>query len=368
MQDRVLNDRYIILGEARQEGAVKVWAAFDQRLERKVVVKLIPATVAPSEASAAIERAVADVARLAHPNVVRLLDFGRTQSGAYVVFEHVSGQPLATFLASGITVEIRLVVDITAQIASALAYAHKQGVVHGCLNPGSIWITETSQVKVDFLPGEKLESLASVRSLRDDPTIGGYLAPEVGTGAEVTGAADTYSLAAIFLGLIGGDRPASDTAELTEILPEAPGDGGLEGLRRAAWAAMEKDVAKRAQSPSQLVVAWRAALPPLMPPGPKRAQRAQDETVIVRGPVRALGSPTGWKPDRALSAVILLVVALSLALAASGTYYFFLKPPPTVPGGGVPGGVTERGIMPGQTELKVYLPLVYREFNGVDSP
>lgn len=348
MQGQVLNRRYIAVGKLRQEGSVEVWSAFDERLERKVIVKLLPPMATYRQSVTSLEQAISRVGRLSHPNILQLLDFGETTSNAYLVFEHITGQSLADVIHARGSLESVQAMDIITQMASALTYAHKQGVFHGSLSPRGIWMTESLAVKVDFLPGETLEWLTTGHRLETYPWLKAYLAPEVIAGASASAAADIYSLAVVLLAL---------NQRTTELVANA---SIPHGWRQALRTALDESPERRPSRPSQLVLALQEALPRPVSASAERAQLNQDQTVIVPAVPPGDARPSGT--GRLLSATALLISALFLLTVSSGVYMFLLRPSEQPTPVIVPTVMTEWGILPGEPLFNVYIPLVLKDY------
>ena len=196
----VLSGRYRVTARIGLGGMSEVWQAVDEVLDRPVAIKVL-ATAALSangvDPTGVIRAEAQAAARLSHPNVASVYDFGEAQdeSGepiAYIVMELLSGQSLGARLAHG-ALATDPALRIMADVADALAAAHAIGVVHSDVKPGNIMLTPFGAKVFDFgiaaSTGDTDNGDARGRIL-GTPS---YVAPERLSGARVTPAADMYA-------------------------------------------------------------------------------------------------------------------------------------------------------------------------------
>ncbi|MEV6398534.1 protein kinase [Streptomyces sp. NPDC051907] len=209
-------DRYLLETPIGRGGMGEVWRAADQVLGRPVAVKLLLGSEVDASATARFRLEAQTAARLSHPHVVAVFDFGAWQDRFYLVMELVEGVSLAQVLASeaqGLRTE--RVAQVAAQAAAGLAAAHRQGIVHRDIKPGNLMLDAEGAVKIgDF----------GIARFVDDPsgalTTAGqivgtslYLAPERALGQPAGPASDMYSLGCVLYQLLVGRPPfRSDTA------------------------------------------------------------------------------------------------------------------------------------------------------------
>src|SRR5512147_1055787 len=141
---------YEVVSAIGAGGMGEVYRARDTRLGRDVAVKVLPREVAADPAARArFEREARAVSALSHPHICTLHDIGEQGGVHFLVMEHLEGETLATRLERG-----RLGADealqVAAQIALALALAHRHGVVHRDLKPGNVMLTKTGAKLLDF--------------------------------------------------------------------------------------------------------------------------------------------------------------------------------------------------------------------------
>jgi hypothetical protein len=199
--------RYELIRESGRGGFGVVWEARDRDLGRTVAFKAlrVPGEVA-RERRLLAEAEVA--ARLSHPNIVTVLDVGRSEHGVYLIQEFLTGQPLSRRLAAG-RLPIREALRIAIELARGLAHAHAHGVVHRDLTPRNVQLCEDGQVK--------LLDLGMASALGRRKPEGGtpaYMAPEQLAGAPEDERTDVYALGVVLHRMLTGAVPAE------------PGQGG----------------------------------------------------------------------------------------------------------------------------------------------
>ncbi len=185
-----------------------VFRAFDSVLERPVALKVLDEDQTGDEES--LERFSHEAraaAQLAHPNIVAVLDRGQQDGRQFIVFEHVEGETLKERVARQGPLPLRDVAEIGAAIASALACAHANGVVHRDVKPQNVLLTADGVPKVtDFGIARSSASAGST----DPGTVLGtssYIAPEQARGERVGPATDVYSLGCVLFELLTGRPP-----------------------------------------------------------------------------------------------------------------------------------------------------------------
>src|SRR6266545_717429 len=167
-----------------------VWRGYDEVLGRPVAVKLLaPKLATDPDLRGRVHREARAAARLSHPHITNVYDYGEAADGTpYVVMELVQGQSLAQRIAAG-PLPWRSAVRVAAQVASALAAAHAQGLVHRDVTPANVMLSRTGVKVVDF-------GIAAAVGERDRAVLGtpSYLAPEQRAGGPAQAATDVYAL------------------------------------------------------------------------------------------------------------------------------------------------------------------------------
>ncbi len=188
---------------------------FDERLERPVAVKILrPQTLALPGMRRRFQREAQIAARLTHPNIVAVLDFGEDGSASYLVMERLPGTTLRDEIASGPLTNDRVLL-VLSETLSALSAAHRFGVLHRDIKPSNILVQEDGHTKItDFGIAKPFEVGVDPGRLGDDMTLTGivlgtpgYLAPERRSGLPATVQSDLYSVGAVMLEALTRRRP-----------------------------------------------------------------------------------------------------------------------------------------------------------------
>src|SRR5207249_5492828 len=214
---------YRIIERAGKGGMATVYRAYQPALDRHVAIKVLPETLGEDEAfRSRFEQEAKTVARLRHPSIVAVHDFG-TQAGlAYIVTELVEGGTLADKL--GTPIALGEVVRLLAPIASALDYAHQRGVLHRDVKPSNILLSaDGAPVLSDFGLAKMLEAdnqLTKASALTGTPQ---YMAPEQCEGAPAAPSADEYSLAVVAYEMLTGRPPFQAETPAAVILAQIQG-------------------------------------------------------------------------------------------------------------------------------------------------
>jgi Tol biopolymer transport system component len=207
-----------------------VYRAHDLHLERDVAIKILSNRSGSSPSENRFRREALALSRLNHPNIASVFDFDVHEDIRFLVMEWIAGITLSTKLAAGPLAE-REILDFGEQMASALGYAHAEGVIHRDLKPSNLRITPEDRVKILDFGLAKLTPIsdsAATETRPDARAVAGtlpYIAPEVLNGRPASPASDVYGLAAVLYEMATGRRafPHEDSASLTvAILNEAP--------------------------------------------------------------------------------------------------------------------------------------------------
>ena len=309
MPGQVIVDRYE-LGERLGVGGMStVQLALDRRLERHVAVKLLAEHLAhdPQFVSRFRREALA-AARLVHPNVVQVFDFGLDDvSGRhYIVMEVVRGRSGAEILREQGRLTVADAVDLVTQACAGLAYAHRHGVVHRDVKPGNLLRSDDGVVKLaDFGIAKALS--AGESSITQAGSVLGtasYLAPEQARGEDAGPRADVYALGVVSYQLLSGRLPY-EAASLTELAlkqqREAPAylhelDPAIpEALSLAVDRALALDASDRfgdAETMSRAIAEGAEGVGDLTAP-PRPAGPGTEATRVVRASLPAAGAAAG---------------------------------------------------------------------------
>lgn len=251
---------YDIEGEIGEGAMASVYLATQRSLERKVALKVMAAALAADPSFC--ERFLREgktLARLSHPHTVTIHDIGNVGELYYMAMEYLPNGTLKERIAAGLTPEQG--VTLIRQIASALGYAHAQGLVHRDVKPANILFrADGTAVLSDFGIAKSLDDRTQFTQAGFAVGTPSYMSPEQARGQEIDGRADLYALGVVLYEILVGKLPYNGTdalstalAHLTEPLPELPvHHGRYQGVLRKLLA---KDPADRYPDAAALLLA-----------------------------------------------------------------------------------------------------------------
>ena len=261
-----------ILAFIGQGGMGAVYKAVQPELDRTVAVKILPPeTASDPEFTERFRREAATLARLDHPNIVKLFDYGQREGFAYFVMEFVAGVDLSHRIAKG-PLPLNETFAIASQLCDALQHSHERGVVHRDIKPANILIAPDGRVKVaDFglarlvHPNGTDERLTRTRSTLGTPR---YMAPEqMEPGRDIDHRADIYAAGVVLYEMLTGaipagsfDPPSEKVASLNPRIDEVV-------LR-----ALSTEAERRHTTATELKTSLREAIEK---PSPTRQERAR---------------------------------------------------------------------------------------------
>jgi serine/threonine protein kinase/tetratricopeptide (TPR) repeat protein len=208
---------YRIISLLGAGGMGEVYRAFDERLQRDVAIKVLPASDAHDPAAAGrLVREARAAAALNHPNICTIHEVGEDEGRAFIAMELVEGIALQSAVPPGTGLAIEQVLNYGSQVADALAHAHERGVLHRDLKTSNIMITPAGRAKVlDFGLAKRVVVGADVPTVTTQAvTITGthagtpaYMSPEQLKGAQADARSDVWALGVVLYELAAGARP-----------------------------------------------------------------------------------------------------------------------------------------------------------------
>lgn len=223
-----LSDRYLIEREIGAGGMALVYLARDRKLDREVALKVLRAELG---AVLGAERFLAEIkisARLDHPHILTLIDSGDADGMLYYVLPYVRGESLRAKLDRERQLGLDEALAITKQVASALDYAHRQGLVHRDIKPENILLQEGEAMLTDFGIALAVKEAGGNRLTQTGLSLGTpqYMSPEQATGdRSIDARSDVYSLASVLYEMLAGEPPvtgANAQAMIAKLMTERP--------------------------------------------------------------------------------------------------------------------------------------------------
>jgi len=294
--------RFRILGKIGQGAMGEVFRAHDPVLGRDVAIKVVKGQLSEDEeARQRFLREAQSAARLNHPNVVTIHDFGEEQSVAYMAMELLEGDDLRELIVRQRAMSLEQKLVIMEQILDGLAFAHSNGVVHRDLKPGNVRVLPSGQVKImDFGLARRAEDGGTTGVVLGTPH---YMAPEQAQGEPASVRSDIFSVGALFYELLTGKRPFTgdsilavlygvvhrDPPPIESLAPDVP-----PGLAAVVMKALAKPAEARYADGAEMLKALRLAWVEggVGGPGP-----AGDNAPVDLTPARELAPPLSSAPD-----------------------------------------------------------------------
>jgi beta-lactam-binding protein with PASTA domain len=209
VQLQVFATRYQPLAKIARGGMADVYEARDLLLDRLVALKVLFAELSTNPTFVErFRREAQSAAALSHPNIVSVYDWGPANGTYFIAMELVTGTTLAQLIREVGVVPPEQAASIAADVALALAFAHRHGVVHRDIKPSNVLITEDGMVKVaDFGIARAItndEDLTQTGSVLGTAT---YISPEQARGEDLDGRSDLYSLGVVLYEMLAGTPP-----------------------------------------------------------------------------------------------------------------------------------------------------------------
>jgi serine/threonine-protein kinase len=223
-----LADRYRVERELGQGGMATVYLAQDLKHDRRVAIKVLRPELAAVIGAERFLREIKTIANLQHPHILGLIDSGEVNGTAYYVMPFVEGESLRDRLNREKQLPIADAVRLASEVAAALDYAHRHGVIHRDIKPENVMLHDGSALVADFGIALAVTSAGGSRMTETGMSLGTphYMSPEQAMGErEITARSDVYALGAMTFEMLIGEPPfGGPTAQaiVAKVLTEAP--------------------------------------------------------------------------------------------------------------------------------------------------
>jgi serine/threonine protein kinase len=322
-----LADRYTLERVVGRGGMATVYLARDAKHNRQVAVKVLRPELA---ATLGVDRFLQEIeiaAQLNHPHVLPLLDSGTANDVLYYTMPFVNGESLRGLLNRQRLLHLETALGIAEEVADALSYAHRQGVLHRDIKPENILLSEGHAVVADFGIAKAISTAGGDALTRTGFPLGtpGYMSPEqAAANSRLDDRTDVFSLATVFYEMLVGETPGlwptDDAVRLGRFL-DAPADhreklDRLPGsVEQALTTAMAMSPQKRFGTPAEFVTAIRTGIGDrkkfgdgevkqiLQEAAQSQLERPTEEGALSLGSVQQIGAQVGISPERVKDAV-----------------------------------------------------------------
>ena len=304
--------RYLIGERLGRGGMATVFRAHDPDIGRDVALKFLHATLCEdAEYHTRFLREARAAGGLSHPNIVTVHDVGEIEGRPYMAMELLDGQPLSDEMSDAKPMPVRDVIVMGIQLARALAYAHKRGIVHRDIKPGNLMrVKDTQTIKVTDFGIAHMESAGSEHRTRVGDILGTpqYMSPEQAQGDKLDGRSDLFATGILLYQMLTGQRPflgdslvalavkiaKEDPIPIEKLRPDLPAS-----LRRIVERCLAKAPDRRFQTGEELSDALGRVLAEL------------DENERTKSQARIIPLRVKW------AATMALIVALVMGLTAA---------------------------------------------------
>jgi len=344
---------YRIINQVGQGGMATVYKAYQPSMDRNVAIKVLPRQLAESaEFVARFQQEARTIARLEHPHILPVFDYGESDGTTYFVMRYLEAGTLKDKMQAG-PLSLNEIDNLFSQLAGALGYAHSHGVIHRDLKPANALVDEQGNLFLtDFGIAKLLES-ASPRLTQTDAIMGtpAYISPEQARAQTVDQRSDIYSLGIILYEMVTGRVPftadtplavilkhVSDPLPLPSILkPDIP-----EAIEQVILKALAKEPDDRYATTAEFLAAWKRALQDkdTVRRAPERTMMSTPASTPASRPFEPVSAPkassksggyTGWIVGCGIGACILLTVAGFVVFASGSQFLSFLSPATATP-------------------------------------
>ena len=381
---------YRIINQIGQGGMATVYKAYQPSMDRHVAVKVLPSQLAEStEFVKRFQQEARTIARLEHPHILPVFDYGESDGTAYFVMRYLEAGTLKDRMVAGRPLPINEIDRIFTQLTDALSYAHSHGVIHRDLKPANALVDSAGNLFLtDFGIAKLLES-ASPRLTQTDAIMGtpAYISPEQAQAQTVDQRSDIYSLGIILYEMVTGRVPFTADTPLAVILkhisdpmplPSALKTDIPAPIEQVILKALAKEPQDRFSTAAEFLSAWKRAL------NEKDSVPRAAKTISVPvsiPPTRGSVAQAAPKSGRSAGWAVGCLIGVCLLLAVGGGGIFLASnwqslpfaatdvPPPTLTANVPPPTLTANIPVPIETTIPGIVAdiLLEDDFSEVDN-
>jgi serine/threonine-protein kinase len=304
---KIFNSRYRVDGSLGNGGMANVYVGTDTLLRRRVAIKVLREQYASDDDFVRrFSYEAQSAAKLSHPNIVNVYDFGREDHSYYIVMELVDGATLGDIMRDERVLPEPVAVDYAIQIASGLANAHRQGLLHRDVKPANILVTKDDVIKLTDFGIARAVSEHTLGVTQPGMVMGSvaYISPEQAQGHEIDERSDLYAVGVVLYQMLTGSLPFTADTPVAVALKHVssdppPIDPATSNVSPAVASIvarlLRKDPQERFASATELASALREARER---PNVAQAAAFADAPTSRQG---AVNGPPGPRPRRSVA-------------------------------------------------------------------
>jgi serine/threonine-protein kinase len=310
-----VRDRYTLERELGRGGMATVYLAQDLKHDRPVALKVLHPELAASLGPERFLREIRLTARLRHPHILPVLDSGEAAGQLWYTMPYVEGESLRQRVTRERQLPLEDALRIAGEVAEALDYAHRHGIIHRDIKPENILLEESHAAVADFGVARAIEGAGGDRLTETGLAMGtpSYMSPEQASAERVLdGRSDIYALGCVLYEMLAGEPPFTGPSaqvviakRLVEPVPHLGAVRDLpSGVEQVVTRALARAPADRFQTAAELAEALgrreSAAVGPPAPAGARSSRRTRTLALIGLVAVAAIGGGilalrSGWK-------------------------------------------------------------------------